>query len=226
MSQQLNLLLPELRPRFDWLGLPVVLGAAGLGLLVLFGLTQAQALQVVRLKGEEATLNGQLQNMQQQVQSLGRLLGNRQPNPALAPEIETEKAALGERRAVLAFVGQGDGPRQAGFAEILRGFARQRLEGSWLTGFGLSREGVEIRGRLLDPALLPAYINRLNGDPAFAGRRFAELEMKGVDPAAEKAANATGATGPAEAAAVRPPAAPYTEFALRSEQAPATEKTP
>ena len=28
MSQQINLLLPELRPRFDWLALPVVLGAA------------------------------------------------------------------------------------------------------------------------------------------------------------------------------------------------------
>lgn len=33
MSQQINLLLPELRPRFDWLALPVVLGAALVGLL-------------------------------------------------------------------------------------------------------------------------------------------------------------------------------------------------
>lgn len=224
MSQQINLLLPELRPRFDWLGLPVVVGAAGLGLLAVVALAQVQTLQIGRLKGEEATLNGQAQNLQQQVQSLGRLLGNRQPNAALPPEIEAEKAALTERQQVLAFVAQGDAAGRSGYAEILRGFARQRVEGSWLTGFALSRDGIEIRGRLLDPALLPTYINRLNGDPVFAGRRFGALEMKGVDPVADPPANAGPATGSEPAA--KAPGIRYTEFVLRSEPAPAAEKTP
>ena len=35
MSQQINLLLPALRPRFDWLALPVVIGVALVGLVLL-----------------------------------------------------------------------------------------------------------------------------------------------------------------------------------------------
>ena len=45
MSQQINLLLPELRPRFDWLALPVVAAAGLAGLLLLVeGPPEADAL--------------------------------------------------------------------------------------------------------------------------------------------------------------------------------------
>jgi hypothetical protein len=58
--------------------------------------------------------------------------------------------------------------------------------------------------------LLPVYINRLNDEPAFAGRRFASLDMKGVDPADDK--SDTG-----QAAAKAKPVSRFTEFALRTE---------
>ncbi|KXB30243.1 hypothetical protein AT959_12855 [Dechloromonas denitrificans] len=219
MSQQINLLLPELRPRFDWLALPVVAAATLLALLLLLALAQSQSMRVARLKAEEATLNGQLLNLRQQVQALGQVLGNRQPNAALLPEIDYAKTGVAQRQEVLDFIGRHDKSQGGGFLNILQGFSRQALDGVWLVAFGLSPDGVEIRGRLVDPALLPAYISRLNADPAFAGRRFAALEMKGVDPAAEKPeADRT--------AAAKPVGKRYTEFVLRTELAPPPEKTP
>lgn len=217
MSQQINLLLPELRPRFDWLALPVVAGAALVGLLLLLLIAQGQVIRLDRLKSQEATINGQLLNLQQQVQVLGRSLSARHGNADLPLQIATVKVDVAQRREVLAFVGQGDAGMGSGFSGMLQGFARQAVDGVWLVGFGLAREGIEIRGRLLDPALLPVYINRLNDDPAFVGRRFSALEMKGVDPLAVKRDDARADVRPAVGGR-------YTEFALRTESAPLAEK--
>jgi hypothetical protein len=51
MSQQINLVLPELRPRFDWLGLPVVAAAAIVGLLLVGGFYGYQKMQLAKLAG-------------------------------------------------------------------------------------------------------------------------------------------------------------------------------
>ena len=64
MSQQINLLLPELRPRFDWLGLPVVTGVVLAGLFLLFLIAQGQAMRLERSKNQEATIKGELFAMQ------------------------------------------------------------------------------------------------------------------------------------------------------------------
>ena len=80
-----------------------------------------------------------------------------------------------------------------------------------LFGFAFAQKNIEIRGRLTDPALLPVYIGRLNAEPAFAGRRFAALDMKGVEPAP---ASAETPAAPPARAAVLPR---HTEFVLRTE---------
>ena len=105
---------------------------------------------------------------------------------------------------------------------MLRGFARQTAEGVWLTGFVLAGSEVEIRGRLSDAALLPHYIQRLNGEPIFKGRRFAALDMSegSLQPAGAAATPATAPAAPAAApgASAAPQSAPggrrFTEFVL------------
>lgn len=210
MSQQINLLLPELRPRFDWLGLPVVVGAALAGILLMLLLTQIQSFRETRLQGQAAAIEGQFLNLQQQAQLLGQTLGARKQDAALPQEIAAARAGVAQRREVLAYVGQGLGEVGGAYSGMLDGFARQAAEGLWLVGFGLAPNALEIRGRLINPQMLPRYIDRLNGEPAFSGRRFAALEMKGVDPAAVQPAQG-----------ISPPPAPgrYTEFVLRSEAA-------
>lgn len=216
MSQQINLLLPELRPRFDWLALPVVSSAALVGLVLVVALASAAAWRLDGLKARENALRGELAMLQQQVQTLGQRLGARKGDTTLDLQLDAARTAVAQRQQVLTIVAQGDLPASHAYSGLFKGFSRQVVEGAWLTGFGFVEKNVEIRGRLSDPALLPVYIGRLNGEPAFAGRRFATLDMKSVDPAEERrAAAAAGAAG--AAASLRPPLPRYTEFVLRSE---------
>lgn len=217
MSQQINLLLPELRPRFDWLSLPVVSGAALLGLALLGALAAFGAAQSGRLRASEAEIKSQVAAAQQQIQSLGQTLGARQGDTTLDHQITAARLAVTQRQEVLSLIAQGDVARGSSYSGLLQGFSRQVAEGVWLQGFSFADRNIEIHGRLTDPALLPTYINRLNNEPAFAGRRFAALDMTGFDPADEKRAD----TPEAAKAKVL---ARYTEFALRTELPNGQEK--
>lgn len=217
MSQQINLLLPELRPRFDWLALPVVAGAGLLGLLAVVALASAAAWRLDGLKARETALRGELAALQQQVQSLGQRLGERKGDAMLDQQLELARIGVTQRQQVLNIVAQGDLPSSQAYSGLFQGFARQVVEGAWLTGFGFAEKDIEIRGRLTDPALLPVYIGRLNAEPAFAGRRFATLDMKAVDPTIERRDAAPGSAPLVANAPVRPPLPRYTEFVLRTE---------
>jgi len=221
VSQQINLILPELRPRFDWLGLPVVASAALAGLLLLTALGAYTGWQAGRLQGRETGLNNRLLTLQGQVQTQASMLAGRKGDPALPGEIEATRLSVSQRREVMAVIEQGsvgDGP---GYSALLQGFSRQVAAGVWLVGFSFAGKDVEIRGRLTDPGLLPGYIARLNDESAFTGRRFARLDMKDVDPAAD-----VRSAVPTAAAAKPQALGRYTEFVLRSEQLPAGEVRP
>lgn len=217
MSQQINLLLPALRPRFDWLALPVVAGTALAG-LVLIGILAVLGLShAAHLKASEAEIKSQLAAVQQQVQALGQSLAARQGDTSLDRKIAAARLALTQRQEVLAVIAQGDVTQGSAYSGLLQGFSRQTVDGVWLVGFSFADKEIEIRGRLLDPALLPTYINRLNDEPAFVGRRFATLDMKGVDPADDKRID------PPSLVKTKVPAR-YTEFALRTELVAGQEK--
>ena len=211
MSQQINLLLPELRPRFDWLALPVVAAAGAAGLLLIALLASAGVMRVNALKENETALRAQLAAVQQQVQTLGQRLGARQGDTTLDQQLAAARLAVAQRQDVLNVVAQGDLPSSHAYSGLFEGFSRQVVEGAWLTGFVFAQKNIEIRGRLTDPALLPVYIGRLNAESAFAGRRFAALDMKGVEPA--PASPETPAAPPARAAVLPR----HTEFVLRTE---------
>lgn len=211
MSQQINLLLEELRPRFDWLALPVVASAGLAGLLLVVMLAGMNAWRFDGLNSRENAIRAQLAGLQQQVQSLSERLGARKGDSTLDKQLEAARTSVGQRQEVLNVVAQGNLPASQTYSGLLQGFSRQVIEGVWLTGFGFAQNNIEIRGRLTDPALLPVYIGRLNGEAAFAGRRFATLDMKAVDPAAEKQDTTVGA------APTKPAVPRYTEFALRTE---------
>lgn len=218
MSQQINLVLPALRPRFNWLGLPVVAGAALAGLFLIIVLSTLGAAQVASLKAQEAELASQMTPIQQQLQAMAQSIAARRGGDAtLEPQIAAARLGVAQRQEVLAVIAQGDVARSGAYSGLLQGFSRQSVAGVWLHAFRFVDKDIEIQGRLLDPALLPTYINRLNGETAFVGRHFAALDMKGVDPAEEKRDEAPAANKPK-------PSPRYTEFALRTELVAGQEK--
>lgn len=216
MSQEINLVNPALRPKRDWLSFQVV-SLATLAALLLVGAGIA-AVRINLAAGQKAQAEAaaRLAAATQELQALQTAYAARRNDPALAQEAERLGAAIQQRRDVLQ-VARGLAAEAGGVAEVMRGFSRQRLDGVWLTAFNVGPGGFELNGRLLDPALLPTYIRRLNAEPAFRGRHFAALDMLGVEPPAPATG---GAATPAVAAATPLPVSSgpqrYTEFALKA----------
>lgn len=200
MSQQINLILPELRPRHDWLAFPSVMVMAAIGVAIMATAATWGYFRVQTLTATQAQLDGEAKALQQQVQSLSQQIASRKGNQALQDEINHLKDMLQQRDAILSVVEAGKLSPGSGYAEVMRGFARQTMDGLWLTEFSFSGSDARIRGRLTDPSLLPQYIRRLNGESVFQGRRFAALHMT------------DGLSGTAAVTTPR-----YTEFVLTSD---------
>jgi len=134
------------------------------------------------------------------------------------------------RSEVMALLESGKLGNTTGFSSFMTGFARQVQADLWLTGFRVTTGGdeIEIRGRLIDPTRLPAYVQRLSTEPVFQGRRFATLEMQGVDPdepnADQSAAPKAGDKGSASLSEGRLPR--FVEFVLRSENIASEDVAP
>lgn len=124
------------------------------------------------------------------------------------------QALLAARQEVMDVLDSGKAGSSSGFSGFMVGFARQIQADLWLTGFSISAGGeeIEIRGRLLDPAKLPGYVQRLSGEPVFHGRRFAALDMHSVEPVTP-VPEVAGAAAPPLREAVMPR---FVEFVLRS----------
>lgn len=213
MSQQINLIDPALRPRRDWLQFKVVAPVALACLAVVVAASAFLRWERRALEVREGAVNAQLKTSQERLQALAQSVGQRVGDPRLAAESELLATEIRQRQEVLGELerGRGQGPR---FSEDLRGLARQTMDGLWLTAFAAGGDSLEIRGRMLDSSLLPAYIRRLNAEPAFQGRRFDALDVsEGVRPKP-----AQGAEGEAKALERRLP--PYSEFVLRAGAAP------
>ncbi|WP_301100633.1 hypothetical protein [Propionivibrio sp.] len=227
MSQQINLYEARLRPRHE-LAVARNLGICTLLVLVLMTALAQWASFEAKQKGEASALSQQrLRDEQEKLKVLTQKVAQRRVSPALVADLDSAKAKLAVSTELIGILDSGTLGNTSGFAALMNGFARQSASDVWLTGFVVTQGGVEIeiRGRLLDPTKLPAYVQRLSSEPVFQGRRFAALEVQGVDPDEQKA-DQPGVTKVPEAkggaqSAVRSPR--FVEFVLRSENAGGTE---
>ncbi len=223
MSQQINLYDSRLRPQHE-LASARNLGVAAALLLTLMTALSLQAGFAARQKSALASAaQTVLLEEQDKLATLSKDVAQRELPPLLKSELEMAKTMLTARKEALDILESGTLGNGAGFSALMSGFARQTQPDLWLTGFSLSAGGaeIEIRGRTLDPAKLPAYVQRLSAEPVFQGRRFAALEMRGVDAEAPEP-DQPGGSGAADALAQPPPVLKlprFAEFVLRSDHA-------
>jgi hypothetical protein len=138
----------------------------------------------------------------------------------LETEIARLEAELKVAREAMNALKRGALGNQQGFAEYLRAFSRQAVNGLWLTGFSIHGSGeLELRGRALSPDIVPGYIQRLNREEVLAGRGIARLEMHQPAPADAMASRAAE-TGP------EPRVPRFLEFSLATNEAAAAGKQP
>ena len=68
----------------------------------------------------------------------------------------------------------------SGFADYLEAFSRQAVAGVWLTGFSIGGGAgdLTIRGRVLRPELVSAFLSALGKEEIMRGRKVVELKLE------------------------------------------------
>lgn len=217
MSQQINLFNPIfLKQKKVFAALPMAeaLGVIVAGALLLTWYAGQQVKQLERAAAAGKTV---LDNRERRLVEANVQFAPRQRSATLAAEMaqsEVELKAIHDVAAVLRGGGLGN---TNGYAEYFRAFARQNVNGLWLTGVTIVGAGYDIgvQGRAMQPTLIPNYIARLTSERVMRGKTFASLNISRPDaqivPAAASAAQPTGAAPVPSTAS-----APFVEFSLQA----------
>jgi hypothetical protein len=180
MSQQINLYNPLFEPRREWMSFNV----AATTVLAVLGLIAVGSIaanwRYHSLVRQEQAAAQRLAGAKEEMTRLANQLASRQKDPQLLAELDRAQAELKSRDEVVAVLQGGALGNTAGYSEYLRAFARQSIEGLWLTGFSISGAGhhVVIEGRTVRADLVPDYLQRLNRERILQGSTFAEMQMQ------------------------------------------------
>jgi hypothetical protein len=192
MTQNINLLSSGLSKPQVGLSLATLVSCLGLALVALFAAQFILQYQVSSLTAQLRSMQDSIKDQRGQAEKLTGLAAARKPDPQLEAEIAKLDSELRQAHEAMSALKGGTFGNQEGFAEYMRAFARQSVDGLWLTGFDITGGGeLEMRGRVLRPDLVPNYLQRLSREEVLAGRSFARFEMnRPVEPAGEKKAAA------------------------------------
>ena len=181
MARYINLYDPSLRPKKEFLSANNLLLAALICVLLVSMGALGARWRLAVVEQQASSVQMQLKSQRDAFDQLTRLLGGKKEDKGLeAQVVEQEKYLKSTRSALVVLqkmVVSGESPV---VGEMMWAFSRASIEGLWLTGFVFENEGqnLEIRGRMVEQALLPAYLKRLEAEPVFQGRRFAALDMR------------------------------------------------
>lgn len=183
MIQQVNLYNAALESKRDWLSLRSLLVSWAVAIALLAAGTLITQLRVSALESELQRENEARAAAQEELVRLSRQMAGRKKDAKLEMQLKRLQDELASRQEAKGALSGGVIGNTTGFSEYLRAFARQSLDGLWLTGFSLAGAGQDLvlQGRSLRPELVPGYVQRLNREAVMKGHAFAELQMQRPD---------------------------------------------
>lgn len=202
MAQQINLFDARFAPqrlRFSALhGSLLCAGVLVLSLLAAQGLLLAAGSARADARAAQAGLGA----MRAEADALKAIRA-----PGADAELARLRAVEAGQRQVRAALEAGAAGVRDGHAGLLMALARQAAGQLWITGVTVSDDGaaIDLEGRMTDSSVLADYLRRLNDEPRFRGRPFAQLTLKSAGSNGERL--------------------PWTEFVLRSTPAAAGPAT-
>lgn len=206
--QQINLFNPAFQPQKQILSsatIALATGAviAGVAILAVIG-----KMETAELRQQAASGATQLEKRQARLAEANREFAPRQKDSTLDAQTAEAGAQLAAMRHISGALSRGELGDTSGFAGYFKALARQSAHGLWLTGVTVGAGGAQIgiKGRTVDPAMVPAYLNRLTHEPLMQGKSFASLQIGEAAPLQVQDAEGKPATRPA----------PYIEFSLQS----------
>ena len=216
MTQQINLFNPIFLKQEKYFSVSTMLQALAIILIGTFAFYAFASYQVSKLREQSTHMAAMLQSEQQKLEQATHQFAPRTKDADIEKKIslnEKRLKSLQEVKAALEGKVIGD---TLGYSEYMRAFARQIVQGVWLTGFSIvgSAKEMAITGGTMQPGLLPQYIQRLRNEKVMAGHAFGILEM--TQPEVEPKEKEQASSVENEKVVQRPEPAPYIKFRLQS----------
>ncbi|MEO8343741.1 MAG: PilN domain-containing protein [Gallionella sp.] len=180
MSQQINLFNPIFMKQRKYFSLLAMLQALGMiiaGSLIFYGYAIYQVNQLSRQSEE----NTKRYNAEQT--RLARYVSEFSPQQStqlLQDEVQRLEKQTAEQNETIDTLKSGAVGNTTGYSEYMRAFSRQVVQGLWLTGFKVTGDAAQISlsGGVVNPELLPVYIQRLGKERIMHGKTFSTLKMQ------------------------------------------------
>lgn len=182
MSQQVNLLTDDLRPKRELLTAAQALVGAAVFALLLVAHSIYGLVAVSRVDEQRQGLAKQLATLAD-ANAKVRASINLVEDPKLASRVADLRSQLASRTVLVAALSGTTNGRSAGFAKHFDELAAHVQAGLWLTDIELSGGGGHIRlaGMTLDPVLVPRFLKELGQGEQFVGHRFDTFELAAGD---------------------------------------------
>lgn len=176
--QQINLYVPELRPRRDALTAGLVISLAVVLVIIAVLLFGWQQWRQAQLTQELAVIEERIRVQVQRTEALEQEAASRVTDAALLREAGSREEQATQMLQLLAFMQQVTLGNMAGYSEHLKDLSRASFQGIWLTDIALEGDAntVSLQGFVTSPAMLPDYVSRLGGGrSALSTRPFHRL---------------------------------------------------
>jgi hypothetical protein len=222
MRQQINLLNTALIKQKDYFNPTNIVITLGLMCVLMLGYYGFAKYELSKLNLARSQAAEKLSSMDAALKQATVAHKVQAPNKALLDEISQLEQKEKMQQQILQTVKQSKANPDIGYAALMRAFAKQSIDGLWLTNFSFDSksEKLNISGRTMQADLVPEYISRLSLEPALKGKLFSALTMNlpkvnGITTPA-LLANTGALSSHASANTLQPVAPKYIEFALQS----------
>lgn len=180
MNQQINLYQPIFRKQKKVFSAVAMLQVSVIA-LTLFALTGGYSyLQLRQLEQQQQASLNSLDNIKQQIAQLEA--GSRDDTTAKLLEAEIDKITreVEQKKRIADMLTQGVYANTQGFSRHFEAFARQHVNGAWLTNITVENGGssLNLDGVTFSAELVPVYLQRLLQEDVFSGTSFNVLGME------------------------------------------------
>lgn len=178
LNQQVNLYLPEFRPRRDWLTVPRLMGLLGLLVLVLGSMAGYDLWRRYSLTQELAVVQQALDTQTRVTEEIESSLASRATDQSLVEEVATREESLASLNGTLATLRTLALGNVNGFSEHLKNISRSSFDGIWFSEIRITNggAGAYLAGTALESSMVPNFIDRLtSGWVNSEGWRFSRI---------------------------------------------------
>jgi hypothetical protein len=179
VTQQINLYQPIFRRQKKVFSAVTMLQVSALFLVVLFSLFLYGQMKLQPLKQQLDRINTDTASLNLQLAKLEAQLPGASKSKLLENEIAKLSGELAKRKQIQELLTSRTAGNNEGLSAYLEAFARQHVQGIWLTRFTIANGGksLGLQGKTLSSELVPVYIEKLAAEALLKGTSFNVMEL-------------------------------------------------